>query len=167
MDDQLPYLPDILKGVVERVNNNLSFEVFFDYGLYQDVSKNIYKGGDQFPLVWLVMNFTETRGKRFDIYADVSAQIIIGMPTEIEYSMQERVDINFKPRLLPIYRELLKQISKEKNLMVGSVNMIQHSKIDLPYWGGGENTGSENLWKKFIDAIQIKDLKLLIKHKNC
>lgn len=173
MVTQLPYLPDILKDVVARVDNVLSsritdpFNVYFDYGLQNDVANNIYKKTTQavpgtFPLVWLVMNFSEVRGKRIDKFSDDSPSLIIAMPTKPEYTMQQRVDISFKPRLFPIYLEVLNQISVEATLSAPAPEMIEHTKIDLPYWGGGDTpaTSTKNLFKNFIDAILIKDLKL-------
>lgn len=184
MDYEIPYLPDILTGVVARVNTVFStrvtdtFNVYFDYGLERDVTNNIYKKDiseaipkpGTFPLVWLVMNFTEARGRRIDKYADASPSIIIAMPTEAEYTMQQRTDISFKPRLFPIYLELLNQISLEETLSVPVVEEIVHAKTDLPYWGGGDvnGPGTKNLFKHFIDAILIKDLKLSMENiQNC
>ena len=181
---ELPYLPDILEDVVARVNTVFStrlvdpFNVYFDYGLQNDVTRNIYKKETStaipipgtFPLVWLVMNYSELRGKKIDKYADSSTSLIIGMPTKTEYTMRQRTDNSFKPRLFPIYQEILIQLSLEDWFNRPEIEKIEHTKIDLPYWGCGDANGqnTENLFKNFIDAVQIKDLKLEIENiQNC
>lgn len=175
---ELPYLPDILEDVVARVNTVFStrlinpFNVYFDYGLQNDVNRNIYKketstvNPGTFPLVWLVMNYSEVRGRLVDKYASVSCSLILAMPTKAEYTMQQRTDNSFKPRLFPIYQELLNQLSLEEKIGSPDLEKIEHIKTDLPYWGGGDVNGqnTENLFKNFIDAVQIKDLKLEIEN---
>ncbi len=92
------------------------------------------------------------------------------MPTKAEYTMQQRTDNSFKPRLIPIYMEILNQIAQDDWFLRPEVEDIEHTKIDLPYWGGGDVNGqnTENLFKNFIDAIQMKDLKLDIENiQNC
>lgn len=176
MSEILPYLPDILNDVVARVNTVFSsrdedpFNVYFDYGLERDVTNNIYKKETSseeekpgtFPLVWLVMNYQENKGRRIDRDADIPPNIIIAMPTKTEYTMAERSQNSFKPRLFPIYQELLNQISLEERLGYPRIETIEHTKIDLPYWGGGDTNAvnTQNLFKNFIDAIQMRDTKL-------
>ena len=83
MEEQLPYVPDIFKGVVKRVNDGLNhpdkddpFEVVFDYGIYTDVCKNTdsTKSGSYY-LVWLVMPFDTIRGKDYSVYGDINCQV--------------------------------------------------------------------------------------------
>ena len=55
-----PFLPDIIKDIVARVDASFSaratdpFDVFFDKGLLQQVIKSVNKADENFPLVWLV-----------------------------------------------------------------------------------------------------------------
>lgn len=169
----LPYLPDIMKDVVARVDAVFSvdtqdaFNVYFDYGIYSQVSKNIYKSNPgNFPLVWLVMKFHEDRGKDFGIYADVTCRLIIAMPTKTEYTQAERDEEVFKPRLIPIYEELMNQIFEESRLSVDGPNKIKHTRILQPYWGGGDVNGldNKNLFENYIDAIDVQNLQLKLKH---
>src|ERR1041385_8019230 len=110
------YLPDIMEGIVGEVDNTFfsrltdPFHVFFDKGIYGQVARKVHsESGSKTPLVWLIMNFTEVRGD-YRIFADVTCDISISMKTEASYTQQQRDDTTFKPRLIPIYDELIKQI---------------------------------------------------------
>lgn len=164
-----PYLPDIIEGVVGRVNTFFEsqdnpFSVAYDKGLYNQVGND---RDDSDLFIWLVMPFEEDRRKP-EIYASVKPRLIIASTTEANYTMQQREDINFKPRLLPVYQKLLEEIEAEE--MFGYPKSVDHSKKILPYWGGGDvnGTGTPNLWKRFVDCIDVNNINLEIQHnKNC
>lgn len=173
MAEVTPYLPDIMQGVVARVDAVMfarlvdPFHVFFDKGVYRQVAKKVYsEGAVKMPLVWFIMNFAENRGSDFSVFGEVICDITIVMPTEDEYTQQQRDDISFKPRLIPIYEELMNQISKEKSFSAGFKNKIHHTRIIRPYWGGGNinGPGTANLFEKlFVDEIYIQNLRLKVK----
>lgn len=161
-----PYLPDIMKDVVNRVslffeNQNL-FSVSYDKGIYNQVGNDRIKS-DLF--IWLVMPFEEKRNDP-DIYAEVDARLIIAAGTDANYSMQQREDINIKPKLIPVYERLIEEIKLETRL--GNPKDISHTKKILPYWGGGETNGpgAANLWKECFDCIDFTGLRLKIEHKK-
>lgn len=172
----MQYLPHIMQEVVATVSAKMEdrkpdpFEVFFEYGLYQDVFRTVHsrkdKGFDVYPLVWLTMPFNEAEGTRSNVAADVSCDLIIAMVTQPDWTMQEREERNFFPRIFPIYDELINQLSKNGKLI--SNGLISRTKRILPYWGGDEsNNNNPNLSRYFVDAIQIKDLKISIRKTNC
>jgi hypothetical protein len=169
-----PYLPDIMEGVVARVSAAFQaraidpFPVFFDKGVYSQVCKNIYTNNpDSFPLVWLTMPYT-TKRENFSIYGEVRCEMIIAMPTDSKFTQQQRDDLSFKPRLIPIYEVLLQEIAREKWFLI-KPGQIGHNMTIRPYWGGGDVNGSDtpNLFKKEVDAISITNLVLSIRRQNC
>lgn len=179
------YIPDIFKAVVARVNTRTNtggdpYPVVFDHGHYAEVVKNLgFK--DQaisdsekvkYPLVWLVMDFEEQSGGHPMYYAQGQYQIIIAMPTDPNWGMDERATNNFKPRLLPIYALLMDELHKTQEFGFPSTDqLVKHTRILRPYWGGGQGqngeTGKGNLFNDFIDAIQIKNLSLNVVKKLC
>jgi hypothetical protein len=170
-----PYLPHIIKAVTARVdavfskNTQDPFNVRFNHGLQSQVGKDVYKdGGVVDPLVWLVMNFDEDRGKDISVFADVVCNIIIAMPTDAKYTQEDRDNETILPRLVPIYDEFMNQLSQEKRLNNSLLNKIIHKRIIRPYWGGGDVNGpdTKNLFETFIDAIIIQNLQLKLK-QNC
>lgn len=171
--NQVQYIPDIFNALTAKVATQLGQSVRFDFGHYGDVCQNIkFKDesitmkADKYPLIWLVMDFEERRGRNPADYADLSsAMIIIAVDTQPTYTMQERRDISYLPVLYPIYDSLLTQISKSRAFGMPSKLNIVHTKIDRPYWNGGE-PGGKNMFNDYIDAIQIKGLSLSVK-QNC
>jgi hypothetical protein len=116
------------------------------------------------------MDFDEAIGESPADYARLpGVQFIIAVPTEIEYTMAERRDKNFLPFLYPIYAEFIKQLAVAPELGMPGELLLKHTKTDRPYWGGGDQigNGTANLFNDFIDAIQIRNLKLNIKQKTC
>lgn len=171
-----PYLPDIINNCVARVDAAFSlraddpFNVFFDKGILPQVRRSVYQADGNFPLVWFVMKYDENFGTNFSIYSEASFQIIIAMPTENTYTHQQREDISFKPRLLPIFDQLMMEIKRERWFYTVGDNSIKHSRSILPYWGMGDVEGADqdNLFKgKKIDAISIYIKGLKIQRQNC
>ena len=174
-----PYLPDIMEGVVARVNDAFAnrpvdpFNVFFDKGNYSQVSRSVYgkdsKKVSTWPLVWLSMPYTGGRGKDFSIWGEVTCNLHIAMPTDNKFTQQARDDLSFKPRLLPIYEVLMQEIARERWFQFQGPGRIEHTQVIRPYWGGGDVGGADtpNLFKKNVDAITISGLKLRIKLQNC
>lgn len=178
-------IPEIFKSIVERVNEVLStrdndpFPVFYDFGHYAEVVKNLTtKDGSisnknrKYPLVWLVMDFVEQYNTLSDGYCVLpDLQILITTVTTPDITTAQRIEKTFKPRLYPIYSELLEQISASGYFQVMSPDSIPHEKIDRPYWGltagvGGYNN-TANLFNDFIDAIQIRKLRLTVNEEVC
>lgn len=170
------YIPDLFKALVTKVDATFSaatadpFHVYFDYGHLNEVTKNLQIKANsitqktaRYPLIWLVMDFEEAKGKTPGIYAELTASLVIAVPTLKEYSMEQRKTAVFLKRLYPIYGELLKQFNKSAVFGMPPVARIPHTKIDRPYWGGQDKSGDANLFNDMVDAIQIKNLKLFVR----
>lgn len=173
-----PYLPDIMEGVVSRVNAAFStrsvdpFNTLFEKGIQSQVGRQLYGSGwTSEPLIWMVMPYSQRRGKDCSIWGEATCNLIIAMPTDNKFTQQDRDDRSFKPRLLPVYDVLMQEIGREKWFSFAGPNRIEHLQIIRPYWGGGDVAGTDtlNLFKKHIDAIAINNLQLRVKlsSNNC
>lgn len=171
-----PYFPDIVQNCVRRVNDSFSnrtvdpFSVFFDKGIIQQVRRTVYAAQQNFPLVWLVFKYDEIFGNpRF--YSSVSFEVVIAMPTDNTYTQQQRDDISYKPRLLPIADQLIAEIQREYEFSSPGIDQLKYLRKILPYWGQGDvnGTDADNLFKRKIDAISLKFTDVLIKNpkNNC
>lgn len=119
----------------------------------------------KYPLVWLVTDFDENRGNNgADFYATVNLNIIIANFTQREYKAYERMDVNYRPILYPIYYELLHQLAKHPSISVQDEIQIPHTKTDRYFWG--KNHLANNL-NDSVDAIEIQNLQLKINFKTC
>lgn len=168
-----PYLPDILKCIVARVNSVFEnrdddpFSVHYERGIYSQVGNDRMKNNTGYLMVWLMMPFIENSPKDESYYADAICDLIIATTTEANYTQQQREEINFFPRLIPVYHQLKREIKREVKL--DNCPKLEHGKMLLPYWGGGDvsGPGAPNLWKNNVDAIKISGLKLKIKNIKC
>ncbi len=175
-------IPDIFKVISQKVNATLStraqdpFPVYFDYGHYNEVTRNLTNkdGGTtsktkKYPLIWLVMDFVEKCGEIVNGYCELpDVQILIATVTTPAITAPERIQKTFVPRLIPVYQELMKQIADSGHFDV-TEDAIPHERILRPYWGGQDalGNGTANLFNDFIDAIQIRRLKLKVNESVC
>lgn len=167
-----PYLPDIMEGIISRVDaafasrENDPFNVLFEKGIYGQVSRSVYnRPWTNQVLAWLVMPFTERIGRDFSIWGELTCNIILAMPTDGTFSQQQRDDQSYKSRLIPVYDVLMQEIQREKWFSFAGPRRINHMRMIRPYWGGGDVNGvnSKNLFEKEVDAIGINDLALRVK----
>jgi len=175
------HIPDLFKAVVSKVDEALfsravdPFHVYFDYGHVTEVTRNltqkdlsISQKNKKYPLIWLVMDFEEEAGTIDDNYCNLPAlQLFLCMPSRAEISTDERMQLNFFPRLYPMYIELLNQIDASGYFNLLNPLNIPHKRILRPYWDGKEGTGLSNYFNDFIDAIQIRNLTLQVNESVC
>lgn len=167
-------IPELFRTLTSSVNDALSdIEVFFDYGHYMEVTRNLSQKDQgisnkdrKYPLIWLVMDFTERYGHNTAYCELPDLSLIIATATNKDSSTPERMEQNFVPILYPIYSELINQI-QESGFFHISDFQVAHEKIDRPYWDGKEAQGGANLFNDFIDAIQIRRMNLIVNQEAC
>lgn len=117
----------------------------------------------KYPLIWLVTDFKEGRGKTVGKYADTGLDLVIMHQTQQPFKIGDRYANVFKPVLYPIYYSFIKQCAMHPMIMQGDEEMIQHDKWDRSYWG----TSTKNQLPDYVDAIEINNLSLDISFQNC
>ena len=169
-------IPSIFRAVVARAAQIYGNPIYFDYGHYREVTGNLNakdmsetQQSMKYPIVWLVMDFEEDHGKRLDVYASIKPNVVIAVDTDPNYTMDERWDTSFKPKLYPIYGALLQAISESADFRMPPVASIEHTKIDRPYWGVRNAIGDSerNYFNDHVDAIQLIGIELDIRRKIC
>ena len=125
----------------------------------------------KYPLVYLVQDFREGRGRAAGVYADVSLNIIICHQTEGDYKVAERMPNVFKPVLYPIYYSLIKQLTKHNLTFAASPDLVSHDKYDRAFWGTSKLVGGgatdRSMLNDFVDAIELQNLQLKIDYQPC
>lgn len=128
---------------------------------------NVFKW-KKYPLVGLFMDFPETFGRSLGL-EEVSLHLIIARATNPDLITDQRYEKNFIPVLYPIYEKLMQTFHtftygrNGKPFQTRSESDIVHTKIDRPYWGRETFLKNEaNMFNDYIDAIEIRDLKLNI-----
>jgi hypothetical protein len=175
-----PTLMEILQSIVnvefvkEAAKVGFTTPVYFDYGHYREITnrlkgkdKQITNKGKKYPLIWLVMDFEEDYSGELGLYNTVSVQIIIACATKKESTTPLRIAENFNPLLIPVYNIFLNAIRASTTIQSIGIKEPEHTRVLRPYWDGSDASGSGNLFDDFIDAIQLKNLKLKVKNKIC
>lgn len=122
----------------------------------------------KYPLIYLVQDFTEFRGKTAGIYATTKLDIIIAHQTDPNYKMPNRMDYVFRPVLYPIYYALLDGLATHGLVNESTQDLMQHGKTDRSYWGKVSVGGNEsNKINDYVDAMEISNLGLTILYKDC
>lgn len=122
----------------------------------------------KYPLIWLVQDFKEKRGRKAGIYATTNLSIVIAHQTVDTYKATER-DVNvFRPVLYPIYYALLEALAVSDFVNDGSSDLMMHDKEDKYFWGTQSIGGTiANQLNDYVDAIEISNLNLTILYNNC
>lgn len=186
MEVQPVFIQDILGPIVAKVSDKLlpalkAFDsginaVHYDYGhpleIIETLSQKSEAGGDfvyqKYPLVALFLDADLRRGNEIGVYGEFTLHIAIIRGTDPTYKAKQRDDMNFKPVLMPIYLELMKQIRRSGVFFITSEQMIPHSPINRYYWGKQGLYGNEgNIFNDHVDCIEIKDLKLKVNINYC
>lgn len=122
----------------------------------------------KYPLVWLVQDFKEMRGRAAGFYASTRLNIIIAHQSLDTYKVTDRDEKVFKPVLYPIYYALMEGLATSDMINEGSSDLIEHDKTDRAYWGRQAISGtSANRLNDYVDAIELNNLDVTILYNNC
>lgn len=189
------YIADVIGQVVDQVitealgtvkandlavnGQSLIQTINYQYGHFRELIQTLAQWdadpnglrSQKYPLIYLVQDFREQRGKSAGVYADVSLNIIICHQTEGDYKVSERMAKVFKPVLYPIYYSLLNQLSRHPMIFQGESDMIPHDKWDRSFWGTTKLVGSGGTDRSqladYVDAIDLQNLQLKISFQPC
>jgi len=176
---QHTYIEDDLDTLVGRVSTSITAKlqeteptitgVHFRFGTLMELQETLIQLGksntgvvEKFPMVFMFVDFDEPVGFVGD-YANLSIRIAILHHTSRVYKAKERLDNNFKPIIMPIYHELLRQITLAGDMFLGAsaVENIVHTATRRYYWGReSENGNTENKLLDPVDGLDIRNLQL-------
>ncbi len=168
-----PIIHEVIRDVVSEVKNSLGLPVLtFMFGTMNELISDLHSmsmgqtaAKKKYPLIWLPMDITERYSN--DNSFGVSVRLIICHATDSNYTTAKRYEHSFTPVLQPIYEELLKQISLSSDIADSSEYMIDHQKTDRVHWGKSALISQDGQGLDFVDAIEIENLQLNLKFKNC
>ena len=171
--DETIYIVEEMAAVVAKVNTALTAAsfgttpVYYMYGhpkeiaiRLQELSNSPTEGHKKFPLIILFTDITIDRSL-VGFYGSTQLRILVANFTLPEYTSVQRTDINFKPILHPIKKELISQI--ERHSQFTFEDELTYKETDMYYYGSQIN--DKNIFNDRIDAIELRDIKLNIKNK--
>lgn len=167
------YIVEEMKSVVDKVNDALSAAGFdqlpinYMYGhpleisnRLQELSNSPTEGHKKFPLIILFTDITIDRSL-IGFYGSTSLRMLVANLTQPEYISEKRTEINFKPVLHPIKKELINQI--DRHIQFTYEDELVFKETDMYYYGSEINKA--NVFNDRIDAIELRDIRLNIKNK--
>jgi len=157
---------DLIKDVVTLMTT--SAPVYY-YGHLVDITGSLSiktrAVSKKYPAVILPLDIIEEFDGVSSNWANVTFSIFLVTRTKKEYTAEQRFDNVFKTYLYPMYVEF-----KEAMLASGyfsglkHVDKLPHTKIDRLFWGRSAAFGNEaNMLNDYIDAIELKDIKVTVK----
>lgn len=117
----------------------------------------------KFPVIMLFSDVINSPTTVRGCFNDVTLNMVIAMNTEPQYLAAQCVTENFIPILRPIYQEFIQEIYRCGYFWIQSPLHILGRDIERFYWGKSDMDGNTaNKGYDFIDAIEIKNLKLTV-----
>lgn len=144
----------------------------FDHGHMVEIAGKLTKENQykqKYPLVILVEDIDQ------EMYSEMNhlnlRLFIVAINSNKTMMAPERYEISIKPKLDPIYGELIKQISSQgfswdRNKYGDFPPHIAAVRTRFGVWLQDKGTVA-NIFNDPLDAIEIRDLKVNIKSKKC
>lgn len=171
--DETVYIVEEMEAVIAKVNTALTLAnfatrpVYYMYGHPKEIANRLQEltnspteAHKKFPLIILFTDITIDRSL-IGFYGSTSLRILIANFTLADYTSNQRTEINFKPILHPIKKELINQI--DRHIMFTYEDELTYKETDMYYYGSQIN--DSNVFNDRIDAIELRDIKLNIKNK--
>lgn len=132
----------------------------------QEYTKNPVKESRKFPLIALFTDIVVRRHQPIGFFGSVRLNMVIANITKPEYKAAERLAVNFQPILQPIKEELIRQIDRHPQWTHGGE--VTYEEIERYYWGKQGLYGNQgNIFNDYIDCIELREINLNIKKKQC
>lgn len=179
MTKEFTYIEDTLQIITDRVSvaitptlqevNDTIEGVFFKFGTVRELNESLIQLGKtndgskkKYPLIYLFVDVREPSGF-VGKYEDLRLRLAIINYTKPTFKAKERLEENFKPIIMPVYREFLRQLTLAGDMFLGAtaVELIKHTAIRRYYWGEErQNSHDGNPFPDFIDGLEIDNLEL-------
>jgi hypothetical protein len=167
-------IPAIFEELVDKVSEKIGTPVYFFHGSRKELVAHLQLLGQgvttkdkKYPVFWLVYPFTKRFGGDHLEYCELpDLMIYIATYTIPNSSTAQRMTDNFFPVLYPIYEGFLYQLD-ETDKITWQGGDIPHDVIDWPFWGEPEGKQDANPLNDTVDAVLIRNLKLIVNLDLC
>lgn len=172
---QLPSISDAFKEVVAATEaaiianpalnwGTLPKKVYFQHGTIKEVTDVLQSFTNasvpKYPLVFLVRNINErVHNTKYGLAPEFTCRVVICSLTNPFFRSDDRETKNFKPILLPIFEELIRQISESNLFGMPAIEDMKIRKNDSYFYGEYEG---KNKFNDYVDAIDVTNLSLKI-----
>lgn len=164
--NQPPYIiEEEIGAAVEATRVSLALDnLNYIFGYFNEVNQTIEQNSKVvdlakliYPCVILKLNFTLDHSQWGWFGFTRGLDIIIMTDTKVDYIAKQRLDINFKPTLIPIELELLKQIGKRKAFDNHWPDRMKYQSISGYFWGNEQKAVlTDTVDSKIIRGLELK-----------
>lgn len=170
-------LEDEMEVIVSKASDSLNASkvltksINYQFGSWDEIntilaqySKTQEYSALKFPLFWFVQPYTIHRVNG-GYFGDTSLRWFIIVDSNKDWTPKQRMELNYKPVILPIYREVINQILLSTPLFEGLIdNHLPHDVTRRPYWGEEQQQQIDDV----VDCMEVNNLKLKISNNpNC
>lgn len=150
-----------MDGYHLAVGSQEPFELQYQYGKRFEIAQTMVEYAKspltnnlKFPRLCL---FTDIVESHTSISFSSELDLLLITATLPEYYSEQRLEINFKPILLPIYEALIQNM-KDSRYIMGDFTF---NKKDCYFYGATTKDGQvSNMYSDYLDAIEINSIKL-------
>lgn len=163
-------ISDVCKEVSQKVGYDVNY-IFGDSSYIREMlliqGKTAKTSVRKFPLIGLYTPVTEQRDSR-DYQCKATLNFIIAVNTLKDYTNEQRLEVSFKKVLRPLYEAFIGALKQDRRLDFGYSEHVSHSYSENYAFGrrGAYDSDGKEISEK-IDAIEITNLELTVKNKNC
>lgn len=161
-----------LEYITNLVSIELGYQVYFDFGSYKELQKNLIDKGKEhrqkYPLVFLQLDITEGIEQQAKKVTETAQTIIILNETDRAWDSRERFVRQYEAVLHPIYSSFISNI-KQSIYFIDSLNEygnLPHNKTDKYFFSSTE-AKAQNVLAAYLDALEITGLTLLLNQEPC
>lgn len=164
-------IEELFKNIVEDVNAGLSgrgISVCFRFGTLREVVDTLnslpQEDGGKCPLIALIEPYQQQRGIPH-IHSRLKLRFLIATCAQQGQTAEDRLEVNFKPVLFPVYDAFLNSVKHSEYFRTDEVKhtVSHHFEIGREVLSGYEGS----VYNDHIDAIEIQEMELDVKNKQC
>lgn len=164
-------IEDVFRDIIVKLNTNLAdkeINVCFQFGTLREIVDNLNSltqvNAGKYPLIALIEPFPQQKGIS-QIEARLKLRFLIATYTSRELKADERLELNFKPILFPVYDAFIREIKHSEYFRTEEIKhtLVNHFEIGKETLEGYDGS----VFNDHIDAIELKDMELDIKNKQC
>lgn len=178
-DVQYREIEDIIGSVVAAtsgkvegklmINDEYITGIHYLHGNYNEIRRRLVEKGEagelkfrRYPLIALFQDIPIDKGLVGNKGKVVMQMIILYHTTPDRYN-EDRLENVFKPVLIPIYQEFLKQLRDCGYFQILDVDSIKHRMIKRFHWGDpGVKGNTGYLFNDCLDGIELNNLELTL-----
>lgn len=170
MTDTEYILTDEIGMLVADVKEELQLPVLnYQYGYVEELIQTLQQWenspahfGQKFPLVWLAEPYSIKRDDN-GVCGTATVDFFIINHSEKEWKAKDRMENNFKPVIIPIYRSLINQLMLNPAFDHPFEKTPEHTTVNRYYFSDGGKTVLNDV----VDAMKISGKIRLSEKQNC